>query len=196
LSTNLRAIAFHEAGHAVADLKFGFILNGTTINSNKKQHLLGHAQSLDGEDYIKPDGSIDKKRAGEAVTSWLAGYAAEIHCDPTSKAQAAINASDDFQKATDILTRLGQPSVFAFWQQRARDLVKNHWKAIEMVARDLLEVKKLDGDEVTLIFEIAEGNEGSAQGLGTHREGIKEHLVAWRGRAHTSQFPFRKRPGA
>jgi hypothetical protein len=58
-----------------------------------------------------------------------------------------------------------------------------------MVARELLEVKMLDGDEVSLIVGIADGKAAALQDLSTHRRAIEGHLNAWRGRAYSRQFP-------
>jgi ATP-dependent Zn protease len=177
--------AYHESGHGVADSEFEFNLDFITIIPNKRNHSLGCAGSLDSQDYFRPDGTVDAKRAGEAIIALLAGYAAQVEYDPASKAEAVIGASDDFAKAADIigtLKKLGQTKDIRIWQREARDFVKKHWKAIEMVARELLEVKTLDGQSVEYIIEIAEG-----------KDGARESLASWRelgGLPQTRQFPY------
>jgi ATP-dependent Zn protease len=177
--------AYHESGHAVAHEEFKFISAGVTIIPDKKEHSLGCAHSLDSQDYFRPGRTVDAKLAGQAVIALLAGYAAQVEYDPASKAQAVVGASDDFAKAAEIigiLKRLGQTKDIKIWQREARDFVKKHWKAIEMVARELLEVKTLDGQSVEYIIEIAEG-----------KDGARESLARWRelgGLPQTRQFPY------
>jgi ATP-dependent Zn protease len=171
--------AYHDAGHGVAYSEYKFNLAPITIIPNKRC-----AGSLDGKDYFRLDGTVDAKRAGEAIVALLAGYAAEVKYDPASKSQAVIHAGDDFAKAADIigtLKKLGQTKDIKIWQREADDFVKKHWKAIETVARELLEVKTLDGQSVEYIIEIAAG-----------KDGARESLARWRelgGLPQTRQFP-------
>lgn len=172
MSRDAQAIAHHEAGHAVADVRFGFTSNIVTIIPNQSQHSLGDAGSVDG-DYLRPNGTIDAERAGEIVIACLAGYAAEVQYAPSSKSQAVRGASDDFAKATDVLNilrQLGPIKDIKVWQQQARDFVKQNWKAIETVCSALLECKTLDGQSVEHIIEIADGKEGAAETLARWRE--------------------------
>ena len=56
--------------------------------------------------------------------------------------------------------------------------MKKHWKSVEMVVRELLEVKALDGDEVTMIVDIADGKVGALPDLNTHRRVMEGHRIA------------------
>jgi hypothetical protein len=55
--------------------------------------------------------------------------------------------------------------------------------------RGCIDLKMLDGDEVSLIVGIADGKAAALQDLSTHRRAIEGYLKARRGRAYSRQFP-------
>jgi ATP-dependent Zn protease len=168
---SLRTVAYHEAGHAVADIRFDFAFDRVTIIPSESDGTLGHAKSVYGAD--------DEHQ----VIDYLAGYAAEIEVDPESKAQAKLGASDDFDRARDCLRRLGVKCRLDPWHRKAHRFVRDNWHAIDMIARDLVELKTLDGDEVALIVNIADGEPDATEALAKHR-------AYFLGRKGTQQFPF------
>jgi hypothetical protein len=105
--------------------------------------------------------------------------------NPASKSQAKIGAEPDIAKARDIHRRLGAKGTFAPWFRKARAFVRSNWRAIDMVARDLIETETLDGTEVETIVSIADGEPDAKEGLTRYRLLI--------GRKGTLQFPFKGR---
>ncbi len=181
--------AYHEAGHAVADVRFAFHCAHVTIVPRKKVGTLGLETSIDGDyyDYERESNrevaTINPEQAKYQLIVLLAGYAAEIEKDPASKSQAKIGAESDIAKARDIHRRLGGKGTFAPWFRKARAFVRSNWRAINMVARDLIETKTLDGTEVETIVSIADGEPDAKEGLARYRDFI--------GRKGTRQFPFK-----
>jgi len=161
---DVEAAAYHQAGHAVADLHFGFRANPLALAADAF-HCLGHAQRLDGKDYRDANGQVDPQQVGNAVIVWLAGSAAE-----REYSQAATVHPADWAKATDVLASLGPHQSFPGWQHQAREFVKQNWKAIQMVATDLLENNALDGTELEMIVSIANQEKDARANLIRYRE--------------------------
>jgi len=167
---SLQASAYHEAGHAIADVRFECICDRVTIVQCQEDGTLGRERSVYGGD------------AEHRLIACLAGYAAEIEHDPRSEPQAKLGATDDFDKARGCLRELGVKCLLAPWHKKTRQFVRDNWRAIDMVARDLVEVKTLDGYEVELIVNIADGEPDAIEALANHRLMI--------GHSGTRQFPF------
>ena len=98
-----------------------------------------------------------------------------------------LRVGQELQLATarDIHRRLGAKGTLAPWFRKARAFVHSNWRAIEMVARDLIETKTLDGTEVETIVSIADGEPDAKEGLTRYR--------LLRGSKGTLQFPFKGR---
>jgi ATP-dependent Zn protease len=165
--------AYHEAGHAVADVRFELGCEGVTIIPRRDAGTLGHASCSDDAGAAK---------AEQKVISLLAGYTAQVEHDPACEAQARLGADGDFEEARNTLREHGAKRTLQPWLKKAREFVSNNWRAIEMVAHDLLETKKLDGTEVECIVDIADGKRSGAQELADYRNS--------RGLGPTSQFAF------
>jgi ATP-dependent Zn protease len=182
MTADVQAVAYHEAGHAVANVRFQFQCDEASITPGK--HWLGYARSVEGgEEYDPNTKMFDKARAKNSVVSFLAGYAAEIEYKPASKSHAKIGAATDFARAADILGKLGPGPVFNSCLAKAREFVKKNWKAIEIVARELLEVKTLDGESIERIVEIADGKEDAVYDLANWRQ--------LKGLPPSRQFPYK-----
>lgn len=188
---SLRAIAYHEAGHAVADLRFGFKPAGVSVIP--RAGTLGAAQCLDDDHYdlARENGARvlipNPDRGAKVVVALLAGYAAEVHHRPGSRAEARFGACDDFERARDILRSLGRKPALASSLRKARAFVAANWKAIDCVARDLAETKELDDTEVETIVAVADGSDPDAvRDLAQYRD--------LRSKGPTVQFPFRVLP--
>ena len=182
--------AYHEAAHAVADVRFGFQCKEVTIVSCKEAGISGQATSVDSgyyNDEREPGrnvSTLNVERAKSQLIVLLAGYAAALEKDPTSKSRRVkIRAADDIAEARSILHELGDNGTIAPWFRKALAFVRSNWRAIDMVARDLIEVKRLDGTEVDAIVGIADGEPDAKVELAQYRSA--------RGLKGTRQFPFK-----
>ena len=77
---------------------------------------------------------------------------------------------------------MGKNTRLDTWKRKAQRFVEQDWKAIELVARDLLELKTLDGVEVECLVGIADEEENAIETLAKYR--------VLSGKSGTSQFPF------
>ena len=127
--------------------------------------------------------TINAKKAEQHVIACLAGYAAQVAHNPSCVKTARLGAWDDFEQARIALRRMGKNRRLDTWKRKAQRFVKQNWKAIELVARDLLELKTLDGEEVEYLVGVADGEEDAVVNLARYR-GLC-------GKSGTSQFPFR-----
>ena len=105
LTKQLAATAHHEAGHAVADSKFGFKIKQVTIVPSDE--AVGSARTkglqLRWLEYEKPT----RKRIGychDLIISLLAGAEAQRRFDP--KSIRRHHAVGDYQSAKEVLIRL------------------------------------------------------------------------------------------
>jgi hypothetical protein len=169
--------AFHETGHAVADMRFGFGCGLITIIPNRREGTLGSEMSMD---YGDSDDNMDE--ATNRVIVLLAGYAAQVEHNAIGEKEAALGASEDFEKAKDLLRRFGLSEDLRPWLEKTRQFVREEWRAIEKIAQDVLEVSTLDGMEAELILAIVDGDMESVAHLAQYRMLM--------GHGPTQQFKF------
>jgi hypothetical protein len=205
-------IAYHEAAHAVAHVRFDSGASSVTIVPSEAAGSAGSADHIDGyEDFSpvrKEDWSdfqaagipgfeaefetagkdrsvvtISAKKAEQHVIACLVGYAAQVAHNPSCVTVARLGAWDDFEQARTALRLMGKNTRLDTRKRKAQRFVDQNWKAIELVARDLLELKTLDGGEVECLVGIADGEEDAIETLARYR--------VLCGKSGTSQFPFR-----
>jgi len=145
--------AYHEAGHAFADFRFGFKIKEVSIIPNdtstgravSKTRL--HFRSLE---YSAPTG----RRIGrlhELVVSLLAGEAAQRHFQPRSI--RFHQARYDREAIYEVLSRLHAenelPHVIRYLDAKAKNLIEDprHWPVIEHLASELINRKILTGED-------------------------------------------------
>ncbi|MBK8994617.1 MAG: hypothetical protein IPM35_02550 [Myxococcales bacterium] len=135
--------AFHEAGHAVADCRLGFVCGIVSIEP--RPGTRGHAV------HLSEDGSDD-----DLIIALLAGYAAAVRAggDPVQEKEGAWS---DFERASEILERTGRTDL-APHLARAETFVRDNWSAIERVAAELIEWRTIEGQELEVVLEVADGN--------------------------------------
>jgi ATP-dependent Zn protease len=156
-SPELEFTAFHEAGHAVASVRFGFNPYHVTIVPHEDS--LGFSGNLDGWE------DEGEEEAANYIVLLLAGYVASIRVTPEWESRARLGSASDFGKAEEILEYLGEQVDDASWNRwlaRATEWISNskNWRAIEEVATELLEYSTLDYDEVRMIVETADDPSG------------------------------------
>lgn len=162
------ATAYHEAGHAVADVRGGLGCGGVTIAADAKARSLGGAGHMN-DWTTSPAPKTQEAIAQASLISLYAGFAAELRFDPKGHQAAQLGATGDFEKARELLVLLyGEEQADqqqAEWIERAKSLVADprNWRAIEMLARELLDCGQLDGDLVDVLVDFADGEITSAQ---------------------------------
>lgn len=157
-----RRTAFHEAGHAVADVRGEFIPTHVTIEPNDSR--LGASGSAYGWD--------DTESARKFLVSLCAGLAADLELGGDEES-ARGGANNDLERAEEILEHLAEGTLET-WIDAARLFVRepNNWKAIELVAEELLDRGRMLGEEVEILVELADGavtEDEAARALGIAR---------------------------
>ena len=163
--------AVHEAGHAVAAVRFNLGIMFATIVPHKS--TLGRVGDFDSDHFrLAEDGVLeaDPERGRDVIIYWLAGYIAEVRdCKNFGEIRRArLGACSDFDGAREVLRTLAQTSLKPYFKL-TRDFVRREWAAIEAVANALLESNTLDDAEVETIVAIADG-EATAQDLERYRQ--------------------------
>ncbi|MFH1923619.1 MAG: hypothetical protein ABIP48_27480 [Planctomycetota bacterium] len=166
------SVAYHEAGHAVADCRHGFDLFWVTVQP--KGDYAGKNEGAGS--WWTPE------EAEQRLVGLYAGYAAQRRSDPDqSDTLARSGASGDFDKAADILRWLHPDATDAElqrlqneWIAQAQTFVNDerNWGAIDALAEELLEHEELDGDEIELVIALADGDPAAAEALARYR-GLK-----------------------
>ena len=106
-SKNLQTLAYHEAGHAVAAIKYGIRFRKVTIISDEKNSTLGHV--LLSKFRLKSDyNNSDKTRikAEKFIKSCLAGPIAEMK---NSGRKKSLYAGNDYEQAFGVGCQLHGP---------------------------------------------------------------------------------------
>ena len=140
--------AYHEAGHAVASIRFG--RGFWNVNICKAGGIEGY-ESL-------PDHRKE-------IIVYLAGYAAEVKSSPEMEtlitAECMKNKLEgDFPQAhfeSQLITN-ARPEEYdcEHWKSQAREFIEADWKAVEAVAAELLKRRQLTGCEVKQIMNISD----------------------------------------
>jgi hypothetical protein len=175
MSEILEAVAYHEAGHAVAHFVFGFYTDYVTIIPNEVEGSLGCASLME----------CDEREGENHAISCLAGYAAQCRFDPSSEADALEGAHHDFGIAQKALLAVGVKPDLDIWLKyldKAKTFVAEEWIAIDALAKELLIWKELDDVEVDLIIEAARSGETAEaqefrEGLERYRTDLKPNKV-------------------
>lgn len=153
------AIAFHEAGHAVAMMRFDQRIKAVSVEGNEDYSGICKRAgrlylSLDREGDISP---TMERRMQDCVVSLLAGIEAQRKFSPRSVRKG--HAEGDHRSATHLALHVnGTPEQASAWiawlEVRTRDLVScpQNWCAIEALAERLLEEKTIVGKEAESII--------------------------------------------
>jgi len=148
--------AYHEAGHLVIGMLFGFRCSSVSIRPDETRGSLGRVVPLEVH-----GGQVAVEISREWVERWLfvlfAGYAAEVRFAPDARDAAREGARGDDEQADEHLERAGMAndSTRLLLRARTAELVEQHWAAIESVARALLKHEEFDSDEARRICERA-----------------------------------------
>lgn len=143
--------AYHEAGHVIANLSFGYRVQAATIKPNEYD-------GYEGVVYCNANG-----RACDLAAVNLAGIVATakmIGCDPWENPYLFDNNSTDIATANNYIDKwvkflsktYGEsPHRKQIWgeiENKTQLLVNQNWKPIEAIADALLKMEILTYDEV------------------------------------------------
>ena len=149
-----RAAAFHEAGHAIAALQFGWPINLLTIIADVDRDGLSRGG------HIQITRRLEREDPAKAMVFALAGPAAQRCGVPRSHVQAS--GISDFEEA-DRLARLhcrtihSERTLKRFAAQEAKALVADAWAKVDAIAQALLARNVLTGSDVDhIIHPIAQ----------------------------------------
>ena len=148
--------AYHEAGHLVIGMLFGFRCSSVSIRPDEARGSLGRV--IPREEYAgQAAGEISRRAIEPWVCVLFAGYAAEARFAPDARDAAREGARGDDDQAEDYLERAGMANDSTRHLLRARTaaLIEEHWATIESVARALLRHEEFDATEVERICERA-----------------------------------------
>lgn len=168
-------IAYHEAGHAVADYLLPYAPKTKKATIVREGNTLGHVISFPLPSF-DPENNSDLRTVATMehfIIGLLSGMEAEKHYTGNDNYKGARS---DYDQEMDLLSRLdGDPDCaeahFKYLQECTRCLVKNNWKLIEALAAALLEHKTLSGRKVK---EILDTKRFGAEQVATDQKGAKE----------------------
>ena len=152
----IKATAYHEAGHGVACVVQGHPVKNLTVVPNATS--FGHYVRPSVRDYDCQTVSQMRKVARELILVCYAGWPAEQRCNPDADEwrskrdyDQAFNLSREFEVFPRSCTVVGDEfhqKYLAELKEKARRLVRRHWNAVEALAAELLKRKTLDKDAI------------------------------------------------
>jgi ATP-dependent Zn protease len=159
MSWSLESTAFHEAGHVVVALHFGFAVKSVTVIPD--DDTVGKMEHPSFIAYDFDDRRDQHQAMREGIVSLLAGYQAELLVDPSAE---DWHAGADEQAAWELMLQypvrraayVGDETYARYYERYRRDarqLVTRLQPAIQLVAGELLKCKTLTGDEVMALVE-------------------------------------------
>ena len=149
--SRLTYTAYHEAGHAVADMVLGHGVARVSIVPDPEQWIGGASLQCDGDD-MTPEGMAD------LVVALYAGAEAERCVRPKDGDNFKVikgGASSDDDKAEEYLSHCRESSDEL--RAKAAQLVAEHWGFVELVVGELLEFHVLDYEEVDHLHDEYKG---------------------------------------
>ncbi len=147
-----RAVAFHEAGHAVVAKCLGLSVLTVSIVENKDSRGRVAHDWFEAIDYQDDDDDAIHRQMEKKIMAALAGPAAEAIAAPETyhRDRHSGFGGGDFDVAEGLLERIHGLRVkiaaahLQYLELAAKAWVEQHWKAIESVSTALLEKGTLD----------------------------------------------------
>lgn len=158
MNRGLKAVAYHEAGHAVARIHVGAGATAVEIRPDGSGFCHGTGQPM-----LIVDGA-SQEAAYNVILIFAAGPHAEARASRKSAAVTMLTSGSDDWKQIEpqidwlIARRFAQDSGRAQsrMRQHLRQFFKQRWPAIERVAAALLQKRFLSADEVRALAAIGE----------------------------------------
>jgi ATP-dependent Zn protease len=138
----LKHIAYHEAGHAAAQLVYGQTTTFVTIDP--KGTTLGFAKHIDGD-------AFSEKGLRELIINCYAGREAEMRVGGDG-----MGSYRDDKEAESYLKHVGTEEEM---RKATTEFVTEHWLLIKRIASELLEYTTLLMDELDSLKNIYRGEE-------------------------------------
>ena len=175
-------IAYHEAGHAIAQWRLGFkIKKVTIIPKGEVAGSVSYKRSLriSRLEWETPTGKL-LGRYHDLIVTTLAGEEAQRRFSPRSVRRD--RSAGDYRSVNELLFRLhgeAEPERFAafrYLQLRARNFVNHpqNWILIEALAKALLKHQTLSGEEVDQVIQAS--FEAQLEETDQSREADKEKM--------------------
>lgn len=143
---DLRAVAHHEAGHAVADFYHDFSVRLVTIVPDHK--TAGRVELA-----FWPEVEADRRLAEDMLLCFACGPEAERRYLRRRNKFGAV--SSDYMQGELLFRLIGieKPDFeFLLLDELARQYVEAHWQEIRAVAQELLDRGTLTGDELRQVI--------------------------------------------
>jgi hypothetical protein len=146
-----QAMAYREAGYTVACWSLGFrVKRATIISHDKPSEFLTWLRAA----RFSCNSGLSRRsilRYHDRIVCALAGRQAQRRVAPQSV--KSRDANGDEAIASELLLRLHgeereRNCAFKYLEARARNLVNDHWRMVEDLAKALLERQSLTGKEV------------------------------------------------
>jgi len=142
VSLPLRNVAYHEAGHAAAQLIFDQAPDFVTIQPGSGK--LGFASHMDGDDFTE-------EGMRQLVINCYAGREAEMRIGGDG-----YGSDSDDQQAEEYLKSVGTEEQM---RRETAQFVTEHWQLIDRIACELLEHTTLELYELEILLAIYRGEE-------------------------------------
>jgi hypothetical protein len=164
-------VAYHEAGHALADYRLGFKIKQVSIVSDHESagRVLGPIGLNIGRASRETPSSHVIARAHDKLIAFLAGAEAQRKFRPQSL-RPYMTWSDE-ENQSEILFRLfpenEHGALMKYLLIKTRNLVNEsiNWGMIQDLAKTLMQKRTMSGEEVTAVF----------------RASFQRQMLEWRG---------------
>lgn len=158
-----KAIAYHEAGHAVVSFRLEpvALIAKLSIRFDGSTDGRVTAESLDSYG--------TREEIEEEIISLYAGEAAEYFSGVDHPGRPEGYTTADLLRIAELLDLLEDPDSGKGLKQRAEYILGENRKALDLVAAELLEHEELDMEEFLYLMEIADGEDGAREGLANWR---------------------------
>ncbi|MDU8927670.1 hypothetical protein RXV86_09765 [Alisedimentitalea sp. MJ-SS2] len=153
MDNQLWKTALHEAGHAVAFARLfpNEYIPEISIVPDYEERTAGYVKPSTDTDIVladTPDAEAEKRFLQDA-TYVCAGYAAMMVFG-FSEEEAVLGCDSDFERAGSFLGE-GKKEALELLDKTANKF------AVELIADELLQKKVLDGEQVSLLIGVADG---------------------------------------
>jgi hypothetical protein len=143
----LKAIAHHEAGHAVARWWLGLRFRDASIIPNSDEGTLGHVLSCHMPKWFDPESTISPRVRLRIEKEIISSFAGQIAQAKFLGRKPRYGMHADNEGAVDIATYVASgetlDAFLHFLFLRSRDLVHAKWREIECVAEALISGRRL-----------------------------------------------------
>ena len=160
-SSDPRAVAYHEAGHAVVGLRLGLELLGTDVLSDDTGGR-GHNGFSSAGCRIRhrtgPATARERDFVDRTIVTYLAGHAAESRLGVADAAGSGFDENDVLQSWVSLLSDVDEEQLAAITlsRQNATSMLEEPgvWRAVGIVAGRLEVARRLDAEEVRSLTRL------------------------------------------